>query len=117
MLVIRGAVGQVCGMRMILCRACCMSLAGVCHSARRSVLGRARRRRVPGRVRCWNQRTRVSAQVTRASRARLVSRSVNGNRCAPLVLSRAMWSSTRAWARMSRSDSAASAVLSVQCPQ
>ncbi len=75
MLVIRGAVGQVWGMRMMILRAWCMSLAGVCHSAQRSVLGRARRRRVRVRVRCWNQRTRVSAQVTRASQARLVSSS------------------------------------------
>ena len=51
------------------------------------------------------------------SQSRLGANFANGKRLPPWSLTRAMWVSTRAWARMSRSDSGAAALLSVQCPQ
>ena len=54
-------MGQVWGMRMVVCRAWLMSRAGVCHRYQRSVFGLAPARRVPARQRSWNQRTSASA--------------------------------------------------------
>ena len=86
--------------------------AGVCHSCQRSRLGSARARG-PVTQSSWNQRTRSAPQHTTASHAALAAKSVNGNRNRPESLSRPMWSSTWAWARIWRSRVAGSPSWSV----
>ena len=105
-------MGQVGGIRRVVRRAWRVMIPGMCHRFGRSVLGFARAGGCWGRESFWNQRTRVSARATMWSQSRLGAKRANGKRLPPWSLMRAMWVSTRAWARMSRSDSAAVALLS-----
>ena len=104
------------GSRSICRRAWRMTRAGVCQMNQRRALCLARDSG-PMRQSFWNHLTAASVNAASCNQALFASKAVKGNLFPPVSLTRAMVSSTRAWALMSRSHTAAlSVVLSVQCP-